>query len=381
MDISNSIIGILFFYPHFGFLGLGYGVVLGSLLHALVQVPTIIKLKFLPRFSKIQWHDIRDVAIMSLPRTVALSAQQIALIVLVAIASYMHRGSIAVFNFAFNLQSVPLAIIGVSYSVAAFPTLSRLFSKGDRPAFIDHIVTTTRHIIFWSLPIASLFIVLRAQIVRTILGSGAFDWTSTRLTAAALALFAFSVVAQSLVLLFVRGYYAAGQTRTPVIINMASSLLIILLALGSNYLFQTSLFFRFFFESLFRVGDLPGTEVLVLPFAFSLGLIVNVLVLWLSFERDFDNFTSLIRKTIAHSFYVAVLVGFVAYEFLDIFDNFFTLDTLGGIFLQGLLSGIMGIGAGILLLKLLKNRELDDLYHSFRGKFWKIKPILPSPDV
>jgi len=60
-----------------------------------------------------------------------LSINQIVLLVFVGIASTMAVGSVSSFQFAFNLQSVPLAIIGVSYSVAAFPTLSYLHAKKD----------------------------------------------------------------------------------------------------------------------------------------------------------------------------------------------------------------------------------------------------------
>lgn len=72
------------------------------------------------------------VIFLSLPRTLALSAHQISLLFLISFASLMASGSIAVFNLSFNLQSVPLAIIGVSYSVAAFPTLAKMFSNGQK---------------------------------------------------------------------------------------------------------------------------------------------------------------------------------------------------------------------------------------------------------
>jgi len=80
----------------------------------------------------------------------------------------------------------------VSYSLAAFPTLTKLYSAGNREQFVEQLRTSARHIIFLSLPAMVLFIVLRAQIVRTILGTGQFSWSDTRLTAAALALFIIS---------------------------------------------------------------------------------------------------------------------------------------------------------------------------------------------
>src|SRR3989344_3558618 len=280
--------GIIFFYPTFGLPGLAYGVVLGAFLHMAIQIPALWQYKFLPRISfHIRWEDVKRVLTLSLPRTITLSAHHMALLVLVAMASYMAEGSITIFNLAFNLQSVPLDIIGVSYSIAAFPTLARFFSNKDYHSFTKHILTAARHIIFWSFPILVLFIVLRAQIVRTILGTGQFDWSDTRLTAAALALFAVSIIAQSLILLFVRGYYAAGHTRKPLIVNLASSGLIVLSAYFFITAFRESDFFRYFIEALLRVSDVEGAMVLALPLAFSLGTLVNVFLLWFIFKRDF----------------------------------------------------------------------------------------------
>lgn len=125
------IIGILFFYPVFGFAGLGYGVLLGALFHLSIQIPFIIKSGFVPTFSFSigNLRTLREIITLSLPRTLALSANQIAFIVLLGMASVMASGSVSIFNLAFNLQAIPLVIIGSSYSIAAFPTLVRLFRK------------------------------------------------------------------------------------------------------------------------------------------------------------------------------------------------------------------------------------------------------------
>ena len=202
------IIGALFLYPAFGLSGLAFGVVLGAFLHFAIQWPTVRALGFAPRLTfKIWWPRVREVFTISIPRTLTIGMHQIVTLIFTAMASLISVGSIAIFNLSFNLQSVPLAIIGVSYSMAAFPTLSRYFSNNNLGAFVEQIATTARHIIFWTLPLSGLFIVLRAQIVRTLLGSGNFDWADTRLTAAALALFSISAVFQVLILLFVRGIF------------------------------------------------------------------------------------------------------------------------------------------------------------------------------
>jgi len=147
------ILGILFFYPSFGLLGLGFGVILGALLHLAIQLPVILRTGFFPSFRlNLDLREIIDIVKISLPRTITLSLSSITILVLISFASVLGEGSISVFSFSFNLQSVPLSIIGVSYSVAAFPTLARFFSSGEKKEFAEHIVVATRHIIFWSIP-------------------------------------------------------------------------------------------------------------------------------------------------------------------------------------------------------------------------------------
>ncbi len=375
------IIGILFFYPIFGLYGVAMGVILGALLHFLIQIPVVLAHGLMPKFSfHINFSEIKKVVFLSFPRTLTLSSNHITLVVLVALASLMIDGSISIFNFSFNLQSVPLSVIGVSYSIAAFPTLSRLFSKGDRKAFCENIVMASRHIIFWSIPAIVLFIVLRAQIVRTILGSGQFDWSDTRLTAASLAVFSVSILAQSLQLLFVRGYYAAGRTRVPLFVNIFSAISTIALGFFLVHIFQTSQLFKYFIESLLRIDDIAGSSVVMLPLAYSIGIIANAGLLWVFFARDFKEFSLSLERTFAHSFAASIIMGFVAYRFLVFFSSIFDLDTFSGVFFQGFFAGIIGILVGILVMILLGNQEIAEIVYSIKHKIKGVVVVAPDKE-
>ncbi len=375
------IAGLLAFYPVFGTTGLVWGVILGAALHMAIQVPTVVRQGLLPRPTmRVDTARIKRVVLLSLPRTLGLSAKHLALLVLVGLASLIAEGSITVFNLSYNLQSVPLSIIGVSYSVAAFPTLARLFTNNRVKEFIKNITTASRHILFWTVPIVVLFIVLRAQIVRTILGSGEFNWADTRLTAAALALFAVSLVAQGLELLFVRGYYAAGRTTKPVVVSVLAAGFIIALSFALTAFYQANDFFRYFIEALLRVEDIPGTAVLMLPLAYSIGMLAGVGALLVMFRRDFGRFPASLSRTFWHSFSAAVFMGFVAYHFLQVFADVFDLDTFWGIFLQGLFAGIIGILAGIFLMRLMGSVELTEVARSLHTRFWKTKAVAPEKE-
>lgn len=375
------IFGVLALYPQWGLAGLGMGVMAGAFLHVLIQIPAVRKDGLVPRFtSAIDWQEIKKVITTSLPRTFALSAHQLTLLFLVSMATLMATGSITIFNFSFNLQSVPLSIIGVSYSLAAFPTLSRLYTSGKTKEFFSQIVEATRYIIFWAIPAIVFFIVLRAHVVRVILGSGEFDWSDTRLTAAALALFVVSLIGQSLNQLFVRGYYAAGNTTKPLVVNLISSAFIIVVSFFAVQWYADMPFLRYFIESLLRVEGISNTAILMLPLAYSLGLLLNGLMFWVLFQRDFKSFSRSLYRTLVHTTSASVIAGASIYLSMLFLGEVLDLATLLGVFMHGFVSGLAGVAVFIIVLHTLGNPELKEVLFSMKNKFWRTKPVAPDQE-
>ena len=373
--------GIVFFYPIFGIYGLALGVAFGAFLHFSIQALSAMYCGFTPRLSlDINWRDVKSVAVTSLPRTMGLAFNNLSLIAIVSIASYLPTGSISIFNFSFNLQSVPLNIIGISYAVAAFPTLAKSVSMGKMDEFKSHLKDAARAIVFWSLPVIFLFIVVRAQIVRVILGSGTFSWENTRLVAACLAVFSLSIVAQGIITLLSRAYYANGDTKRPLIVNLVCSISIIILSYTLTHIFETMPLFRYFIESLLKVNDIPGTEVLMLPLAYSTGTIINAFLHWYFVRKDFMKGESFITKTFFQSLGASFFLGLTAYFSLNILSPIFGTITFMGVFLQGFISGILGILAAILVLYLLGSEELKNVLRTLRSNFWKTKVLAPSQE-
>lgn len=375
------IAGAYFFYPTFGPIGLAWGVVLGAFLHFFVHFFISSRNGFMLNISLTpSFHDIWEVMRVSFPRTIALSASQFALFALVVFAGKLQQGTITVFNFAFNLQSVPIAIIGVSYATAAFPGLSKHFADDEMQKFLDKILTAARHIVFWSLPVLVLMVVLRAQIVRTILGSGSFDWTATKLTAACLAIFTVSAVAQSVGHLFARGFYATGNNRIPFITNVLSSAVIIFAGYFMLSWYASSPFFQSFVGSLLRVEGLAGASVLMLALAYSVGMLLNTFLLVYFFRRRFGKFLSPVKDTLMHGSFSALIAGLVAYEFLEILGLYLNLNTFMGIFLQGLVAGVAGLLTWWLILELMGNEEIKDVRTALHRKFWKAGVVMPDKE-
>lgn len=374
------ILGILVFYHWWGLRGVVMGVIVGAFLHFFIQVPTLLKAGFFPKFTlKIHLLEMKKIIKVSFARGLALAFNQIVLTVITALASFLGPGSIAVFNLAANLENIPLTVVGLSYGVAAFPSLAQFHVKNEKEKFMEHIIIAARHIIFWSFPITALFIVLRAQIVRVILGAGAFTWADTRLTAASLALLSLAIAAQGIMFLLSRAYYAADRTKTPLLVNFLSSIFVI----AGSFLFlnilKNSENFRYAFNHLLRVEDVPGAEILGLPLIFSLGTILNAVFLWLFFQKDFGQITRRLKKTLFEVSLASLIAGVIAYFFLFVFSHVFNLRTFIGIFLQGFFAGLLGMGAGMAVLRILKNSELEEIIASLRRKIWKRKiPVLAA---
>ncbi len=372
--------GVFYLYPRMGVYGLAAGVIIGAIFHLAIQIPTVYKHGFFPKMIlDINWKEIFDVVKLSAPRTFTLSCNSLAFIALISLASTFKSGSISLFTFAYNLQSDPVAIIGISYSVAAFPMLVQSFSRKDMESFLGRTIDTAKQMIFWSLPVIALIIVLRAQIVRVVLGSNTFSWADTRLVAAASAIFIISLASQGLVLLLIRAYYAAGNTKKPLWICVSSSIMLVVF----GYLFVT--LFTLYpalltnLEIILRVRDVPGTIMLALPIAYTLGSILNFILIWVIFKRDFlKGRSSNMWTTFIQSGIAAVVMGIVAYVALGFLDNVFSLSTGLGVFLQGLFAGLAGILAGTIALALMKNEELSSLVQALSHKFWHSRVIAPE---
>jgi putative peptidoglycan lipid II flippase len=376
------IFGALVLYPHVGIAGLGWGVVFGALMHVGVQTPFFFAEKSagMLSFDRIA-RGLREVLHLSVPRTVALASTQISLLVLTALASFLAPGSIAVFVFAFNIQSVPLAIIGVSYSVAAFPTLAHLYAQGKHGEFRSYIEAALRHIIFWSVPAMVFMIVLRAQIVRVILGTGAFDWNATRLTAAALALFIVALAAQSITLLIARTYYAIGNSKKPLLYGCADIVVSISSATALAYAFHSSATFHAFVESLLRVEGVPGTTILMLALGYALGSIVEFVIGYIYFMRDFTIKLRQIGRLTFQSLSASIIGGAVAYQVLAYSGYIVESRTTIGVFAQGVSAGLIGIAVTIFILVLLKNNELAETVSTFKNRITKKPPALEQGSV
>ncbi len=377
------ILGIVFFVPKMGLIGLAWGVVLGALLHFLIQFPSAIYsgLKFRGLFGL--HAGIKKIFKLTIPRTIGLAGTQINYVVITAIASSLAIGSVAIFNLANNLQYVPIGIIGISFSMAIFPRLADFSAEENKEKFSRDFSSVFSQVLYLVLPITAIFFVLRAQIIRLILGTGQFGWADTRLTAAALGIFAFSVFAQSLIPLISRAFYSLHDTKTPVSISLISIGLNILMSFGFVWILNKHNVVSEIFSSIFKLEGIKNFAVLGLPLALSLSSIFNFAVLMKFFgkkvkEYNAQNILNSVRKIIVS----CILMGIVIYAMLQISSTIFNTRTFIGLFLQTVISGLLGVGVYFMISLGLKLPESIAVAKKFlfKTKEDKLEEVQP-PDL
>ena len=231
------IFGILVLSPILGIFGPAVGVLLGALLHLLIQLPLTREIGFRFQFSFDYRHpSVKRIGRLMLPRTLALAVSQIELTLAVFIATALPAGSLAIFYFAQHLNSLPVGLFGSTIGQAALPSLSRVTLE-DLQKFKVLLIASLNQVLFLSLPAGMILLILRVPAVRLAFGTANFPWQATLLTGRVVALFAISVFAQSAVQILVRGFYAMSNTKTPLFLGGFSVLLNVGLSLMFVYRF------------------------------------------------------------------------------------------------------------------------------------------------
>ena len=360
------IFGILFLVPRFGLYGLAFGVILGAFLHWLLQFPAARNsgYRYLPLLNFKNFGLIKVFKLM-VPRTIGAAAYHINLIVITAIASTLTAGSIAIFNFANNLQYFPIGLIGVSFSVAVFPVLARTWTFGLKEEFFKTFSSTFRQILFLIIPTSFLIFILRAQIVRIILGTGEFGWLETRLTAACLGIFSLSIFAASLIPFLVRVFYSFQDTKNPLVVSLISMALNVGFCFLFVFLLGFSNLFQEFIINALKLQGIQDISVVGLPLALSIsGIFQLFLLLFFLRKKTTDFRANEILQSFGKILIASVLMAIFTYFSLFFIAGFLNTTTFAGILIQTITACLAASAVYILISVLLKSPEIKVIWSS-----------------
>ena len=229
------ILGALLLPEELGVEALVIGVVAGSGLHLMIQLPalsTALRRSGGGLGLHLNLGDLeaREVLRLMAPRTLGLAAAQINLIVLTFFGSLVGDSSISALNFAWLLLMFPVGLFGMSLATAVFPSLAERAALAGPTAVNAMVSQTLRFTLFLAIPASVGMLLLRDSIVTTLLEHGAFDAVATQLVSDALLFYSIAIFAHAAIEIVSRGFYVLGDTRTPVALAISSMLLNIILS-------------------------------------------------------------------------------------------------------------------------------------------------------
>lgn len=209
-----------------GIMGVALGVVLGSIMQLVVSSIGLMGLGFDYQF-KIFWKNkgFRQVLQLLPARSLDQGADYLNGIVEMNIASRMVAGTVRSYQQATTLHMVPINLIGVAISTAAFPKMTERLSQGRPDLFKKELQSVLRVIIWLALPVATIAYFTRGYLVNFIKNGG------DALMAGLLGALVVAILFRSIYHIAARSFYAQQDTKTPLYISVFAIGLNIILAI------------------------------------------------------------------------------------------------------------------------------------------------------
>ncbi len=309
-----------------GIHGLVYGVIIGAILHLLVQVPGLFKFKF-RWFPVLDFKDkaFRKVLGLMGPRLVSMVFIQLIFLARDNLASRLPTGSVTALSYGWWIQQVPETLIGTAIATALLPTLSEHIAKKDQKAFKDTVERSLRVMIALSLPITVILSIATLPWIQTAFG---FSLEDAKLIMGATQGYLVGLLGHSVVELGVRSFYAKQNAKIPMLVSASG-------------------FFIYLVTAILLMTPLRS-EGIALANSISYSIQAGALIFLLNRQLP-EKFS--LRKTVLRSILSAVLAGGAAWLIFSVLPIPISVLVLSaGAMLIGVVAGVFPILPEIRLL-------------------------------
>lgn len=335
------LLGVYLFSDRFGIYSAGIGVIIGAFSHMILQLPLAFKLGFRFKFLfSINYPGVKKLFKLMPPRLLTIGVTELQNLSLGFFATSLGNLSFVIVRLALRLMTIPIRLFGVPISQASLPFLSKESGDHDHRRFSQLVLQSLHQIAFFAMPASILLLILRVPIVRLIFGAQNFPWKTTVITGKVVAIIAVSIAAQAMVQLLIRAFHALKDTKTPLLITIAT--VVVYLVISASLVFATNF------------------GIYGLAIATSVSAFVELLLFIFFLHKKIGHFTTKYFwlpqvKMIVSSFLMAVFL-YLPFRILDelVFDTSRTLELL----LLTTVTGTIGMLVYVYFSALFEVREL-----------------------
>ena len=333
-----------------GIMGVALGVVLGAVLQLLISSLGLIGLGFDYKF-KIFWKNrgFRKVLSLLPARSADQGLDYVSSMVNLNLASRMGQGTIRAYNQASTLYSMPINLIGVAISTAAFPQMTERIGQGRPDLFARELRSILRVIVWISMPVAAIAFFARGYVV-SIISRG-----SDQLIVDLFGILCIVILLRSVYHIASRSFYAQQDTKTPLIISLVGLSLAIALQLWLIFGLQAG------------PAGIAWAQVAWAAFEIVALFLIMAKRIPTLFDRDF--WAGVGRMAIA-----TAIMSIVTYALVKLIGLEFANQTMLMVLPQLAIIGIISMAVYTWLSKLFKLEEADPVLRYVKrlifGKSW-----------
>lgn len=213
-----------------GLYGMVYGVILGAVLHLLIQLPGLLRYQFhwTPGFA-LASAEVQKVLILLGPRVLTMACIQAYFVARDNLSSRFGTVGVGALNLGWTFEQVPETIIGTAMAVAILPSLAQFIDRGQTADFIGTVNRALRIMLAFCLPAAVILGLAVPPLAQAFFG---YDATRMALLTACTWMFLAGLLGDAWLEVAVRAYYANLNTRTPFIAALSQVVTFVLISVG-----------------------------------------------------------------------------------------------------------------------------------------------------
>ena len=212
-----------------GLYGMVYGVIIGSFLHLLIQVPGLIRYQF-HWVPVLEWKSagVKRVLILLGPRVLTMACIQAYFVARDNLASHFGTVGVGALNLGWTIEQVPETIIGTALAVTLLPSLAEFINRGQDNDFTKTVNRALQVMLALCLPAAVLLSLSVRPLAQSFFG---YDNARLDLLTACTWAFLIGLVGDTWLEIAVRSFYANQNTRTPLIAAFIQAVAFVLFSL------------------------------------------------------------------------------------------------------------------------------------------------------